>query len=795
MKIRFKIFIFIIPLFLSSVGISQTGRDSLHKDLLNRLDRGDSDLVSINLATDLFDSLIVNNPAKASEYAAIAIQIAKHLKDSLLIAKSKNMLGRCYLRQKYFFMATQIFFETYSIFIKKDSKQELANTLLLWSKVYSEQNNFDIAQGKIKKALMLFREIGDSAGVGQTFDVIGKANLYSDDDKAIDYFNKALKIFSFLQDDYNSALTFNLLAKAHLDLGKPDIAMDYLQRALIIFKNKNKEIDLADTYFIFGDNFFYEGLYEKSVEYYKKALKLYKKYKYNIKIAEDNYKLASVYFNLEKFNKSKKYANEVLQYSFMFNDLELQEKAYKILKEIAKKQKNDSEIITYSDLYENSLTKYYEDKRMKNFSSFEMNIETNQFDKEIELLKVKSDKEKLQLSQAQYNKNKLFVSFLFALALGFLIFIYLRFREKKKTAYSLEKANKKLTIEIDERKKAELNATSNEKRYKLLFAESPIGILQFDENMLISEVNNRFAEIFNSKPSEIVDRHINRIFDRKTVSEVANLLYSDSNKLVKIQSEIPTKKGVVYVSVTIKKYKIWTNDEEITGGIIIIEDFTEQKKTERFYKQNILSKQKLLEKVPDDIILINREGKIIEIHFPDYPDKELKVTKLADIFDEDTLNVFNTHIVKVESTKGMSQFSFSESGKKYLVRIFAVGNDFLILIGKYIGNFNSEGNTMQKVNAENNSSKEIYIKQLKEDIEKELLPIYQNIQRGLSFIMIKNFAEKIINLGKIHENQRIIEFGDQLLDYVTSFNVMKVNEQLENFPSFISHFLGFGIKI
>lgn len=794
MKNLLKISLIFISIFINFASFAQDSNASIRKELFNRLDNGDSDLVSLNLASELFNSTIINNPSNASEYAAIAVQLANHLKDSVLIGKSKIMLGQSYFRQNNYFMATRQYFEAYLIFVKqKQYKQELANTLLLWAKVYSEQNNFDIAHSKIEKALEIFREIGDSAGVAQTFNVIGKANLYNDDDIAIENFKEALSIFSFLKDDYNIALTFNLLAKAHLDDGKPDIAIDYLLRSVYIFEKDNNFIDLADTYLVLADNFFYEEIYKNALDYYAKALKIYKEFNYKIKIAQNNLRFANVYFKMNNFENSKKYAKEVINYSLMFNDLDLQTKTYKVLKDIAKIEKNEIEFQKYSDLYEKALIAYYEDQSMKNFSSFEMNIETSQFDKEIELIKVKSDKEKLQLSQKQYNRNKFFAIIILLLTIGFLIFLFFRFRERRRTALSLEKTNEKLKQEITERKKAELDTLSSQKRYKLLFSESPVGILQFDEKLIITEVNNKFVEIFNSKNNDVIDSHINRVFDRKTVNEVANLIYSTSNKLIKTYSEIPTKNGVVYVSITIKKYKIWTNNEELAGGIIIIEDLTEQKKNERFYKQNILSKQKLLEKVPDDIILIDKDEKIIEIHFPDYPEKELKVTKLSDIFDEDTMSVFRTHLIKVESSKSMSQFSFKNKNKKFLVRIFASDDAFLILIGNFVGSFESNLKFDQKLDNEN--TKENYIKNIKEDIEKELLPIYQNIQRGLSFIMIKNFAEKIINLGKIHENQKIIEFGEQLLDYVTNFNVIKVNEQLENFPTFISHFLGFGIKI
>jgi PAS domain S-box-containing protein len=790
-----KIIIFFILLVINFSAIkAQTYRDSLRNELMSKLESGDTSVATFKLSQKLFDESIKNAPSQAIEYAALCKQIAEKTKDSILIARSKLMLGQSYLNQKNYFMATKAFFDSYSIFIHKNSKKDIAKTLLLWAKVYSEQNNFEIAKPKIIKARQLYRQAGDSIGVAETFILNGNGYLYDDDDTAIIFFNKALDIFSSLKDNYNSALTFNLLAKAHLDNEKPEMSVDYLLRSISIFKQMHKNIDLADTYVILGDVFSYTSEYKKAAEYYNKAISTYKKYSLSKKLAETYYKLAQIFFVKGDYQQAIKYSNIVETKAFVINDFKLKKDALKIIRDTYIKQNKTKKALEYSLKYTQALIDYYEDKSLKNFSSFEMNIETSQFDKEIELLKVKSDKEKLQLAEVQYKRNRFYTGILLFLLFLFVIFIYYRFRERKKTALSLEKANKKLKNEIEERKKAERTAHSNEQRYKLLFSQSPIGILQFTENMEVTELNERFAEIFHIKKEEIIEKQLDRIFDRNTVKKIADLLYNSKDEVIKLQTDIPTKEEVVSVAITIKKYNIWDKNEEIAGGIVIVEDLTEHKKTERFYKRNILSKQKLINHLPDDIILIDKNEKIQECHFPNLPNKELMVSHLQDIFKEETLSIFRANISKVEGTKSITQFFFSDREKNYLVRILDLEDNYLIIISQFFGEVHHAGE-LESSQKNIDISKDLYLKNIKEDIDKELLPIYQNIQRGLSFIMIKNFAEKIIELGKKHDNALIIDYGEKLLESVTSFNVMQVNEQLEKFPSFISQFLDFGIKI
>jgi len=789
-----KILLLILLLTVFFYGYSRSDIDSLHNLLIERLENGDSSEATLNITYQLFEKTIGNTPLKAAEYAAYSMQIASHLQDSVLIARSKNLLGFSYLMQKNYFMATQLFFDAYSIFIKYNAQDDIAKTLLLWAKVYTEQNSIDIARQKVDKAMEIYRKIGDSTGVAEAYKVLGETNIFYDNYTAVEYFNKALAIFTKENDDYNTGIIFNLLAKAHLDMAKTDIAFDYASKSVTIFKNLHKNIQLAETYYILGQIFSYKHQYQQAVEYFNKALNIYKQNQFDAKIAITRYELAHIEFLKKNYSNAENLYNQALTYAKLYNDLDIKLKVYQDLKEINIYLNNTSKALQYSELYSQTLSDYYQDKSLKNFSSFEMNIETNRFDKELELVKIKSEKEKLQLAQEQYRRSKMFIIIIFVLVLLYLIFIYFRLRERRKTTQKLEKANEKLKKEIEERKNAELEAKSNEQRYKLLFSQSPIGILQFDEHLTITDINDRFANIFHSNPKDFKKKHLNIIFDRRTIKKINELMHNPKENMLITNSEIPTKKEVIYVAVTVKKYKIWTKLEEITAGVIIIQDFTEQRRVERLYKENILSKNKMFTIIPDDILLVDAEENITEMHFPDRPDKELKVTKLEHLFAEDIYNIFKTHIAKVENTKTYSQFFFTDGQDNFLVRIFPKDDIFLIIISRYKGELHNAGVIDNDIR-QNTTGKEDYLKNLKVDIEKELLPIYQNIQRGLSFIMIKNFAEKIVKLGKKHDNKKIIDFGETLLDYVTSFNVMKVNEQLDNFPSFINQFMGFTSKI
>ncbi len=788
-----KISIILFLLFLSINLLSQESLDSLQQELYRISELEQYDSSSIQFVEYVFNQNIEINTLRASEAAAIGINIANNIGDSVVIARMQNLQGIGILKQRTYFMAIKIFFNSYSIFRKFDAKKDMANTLLLISEAYLEQGINDIAGDKTQQAIEIYREIGDSIGVANAFFILGQSYLSEDDDIAIKYLMKSLKIFDSTNNVLKLAKTDNLLATAYLNIGATDLSIDYLNNSLRLFAGQNNQIGIAKTYNKLGDVYFYIKEYKRAEYYFQSAKLIYADFEVIRKIIEIDVKLARLHFEKENYFLAIDIADSAVNNALLFDDYEQLYKSYKIISDCYVEINDIKKAFYYNTLYAENLNKYYQNKSSNDFSLFQMNLETEGKENDLEVLKMKSEKERLELANQQFKQNKIFIGIILFLIVLYLIFIVIQAKKRKKDAENLKKFNKKLKLEIEERKKAEFISKSNEKRYELLFSQTPVGILQFNENLYISNVNDRFAEIFDKKIKDIENHHLNSIFDRNTVNKIAQL-FETKEEVLKLRNEIPTKKEVVYVSVTVKKYRILVKNEEVSGGIIIIEDFTEHKKAERYYKANILLKQMLVKQIPDDLILIDKNENILEIHFPDAPDREIGVSKLADIFKDNTLTIFRTHIMSAHNSNKTAQFFFSDGSDNYLVRIIPSEENDMIIISRFEGEAHDAGIIIKQQVSKTHTSKDNYLINIQDDIEKQLLPIYQNIQKGLSFIMIKNFAENILNLGKKYSNNKIIDFGERLLEQVTSFNVMKVNEILDEFPSFISQFMGISSK-
>lgn len=773
---------------------AQNNIDTLQLKLSTYIDKNGFDTVAFNIAENLFLATIDISPSTAAEYGAICQQIALKLSDSLLIARSQNLRGISFMKQKTYFMATEAFFTAYKTYIKFDNKTDIAFTLLNIGSSYLEQNLEGIGESKIIEALKIYRKIGDSVGVADAYALLGKAYIKINNNTAIEYLKKAEKIFNTFDVQAKLANTYNLIAISYLNLGQNELAVNYLMEALNIFVDNKIELKQADSYLIIGDAFYNDTLFYKAKYYYELAENIYLDKSSIEQVADAKYKIASVYYELGNFKEAISIAYEALRYAELNNNYQLKSYSYLIISDSYQDENEIDSAFKYSKIYQETLIEYYEVKNSRNFSAFQMNLETQSNKQEIEFLKIKNEKDKLQNIQKQHNRNLAFILIIGLLVFLYLIFMFFRTRERKKSAKHLEKSNSLLQIEIEERKKTEIEAQSKEEQYKLLFRKTPIGIIQFNENLLITDANERFLEIFHRSNKEVLNQHLNRVFDRITVLKISKL-FGSNDEVIKTTTEIPTKKEVIYVSITVKKYTFWTKDTEFTGGVIILEDFTEHKKAERFYKKNIVSKQRLVKQLPDDLILLDKNNNILEIHFPDAPEREIGVLKLEDVFSERHASVFNSHMVIANKSQKNTQFFFSDGSNNFLVRIIPTEETNLVIISHFEAEAQDAGIIVKSSNNSPKTSKEKYLKNLQDGIEQELLPVYQNIQRGLSFIMIKNFAEKVVKLGKTYNNSKIIEFGETLFDYVTSFNVVKVNNQLEKFPNLVSEFMGINTKL
>ena len=89
------------------------------------------------------------------------------------------------------------------------------------------------------------------------------------------------------------------------------------------------------------------------------------------------------------------------------------------------------------------------------------------------------------------------------------------------------------------------------------------------------------------------------------------------------------------------------------------------------------------------------------------------------------------------------------------------------------------------------NNKDKVMKDIENEIENELIPMYQNLQRALSFVMIKSFIERIQAIGNKFNLNDLRAYAEKLQAALEELDVIHVTELLSQFPALINKYIGY----
>ncbi len=132
-------------------------------------------------------------------------------------------------------------------------------------------------------------------------------------------------------------------------------------------------------------------------------------------------------------------------------------------------------------------------------------------------------------------------------------------------------------MDITEQKVIEEQLRESEKKYRLMFENSPLGILHFDQEGTITACNDNFVEIIGSSQEALIGLNMLNLPDKKIVAAVRQALNGEKGFYEDWYHSVTASK-VTAVKAFFAPFV--TEGDYITGGVGIVEDITDRKQAE-----------------------------------------------------------------------------------------------------------------------------------------------------------------------------------------------------------------------
>ncbi|MEH1765571.1 MAG: CHAT domain-containing protein [Nostoc sp.] len=177
-----------------------------------------------------------------------------------------------------------------------------------------QTSQFEAALQSWQQALIIYQEIKDRLGEGQSLGGLGMA-YYSLGDyaKAIEYYQQSLTIAREIKDRLGEGAALGNLGIVYRLLGEYASSIDYHQQSLVIFREIKNRLEEGNALGNLGTAYYELGGYAEAIEYHQQSLAIAREIKNRLEEGNALGNLGNTYFSLGDYPKAINYYQQKLK--------------------------------------------------------------------------------------------------------------------------------------------------------------------------------------------------------------------------------------------------------------------------------------------------------------------------------------------------------------------------------------------------------------------------------------------------------------------------------------------------
>ncbi len=221
--------------------------------------------------------------------------------------------------------------------------------------------------------------------------------------------------------------------------------------------------------------------------------------------------------------------------------------------------------------------------------------------------------------------------------------------------------------DVSERRRAAEALRASEERYRLLYEQSPVGVLLYDPELRIVECNDQFVSLLHTERDRLIGLDMGSLDDTSVLPALRSALAGERGSY-QGRYRATTSSATVWISMQTAPLR--AADGRVTGGVGIVEDISERVETERELRDSEERFRSLFEANPLPMWVYDLESlrflavNDAAVHHYGYSRDEFLAMTLHDIRPAEDVAALEASVARVRSEPGYLRSSGWRHRKK-----------------------------------------------------------------------------------------------------------------------------------